>query len=249
MSMSCRLRVVDETFTIDELAVRTGVKTRTIRQYQTAGLVAPPERQGRVGFYGAAHVERLAAIGRLQDRGYSLAAMRDLFDSWARGRPLTQIIGGPLAHPQVPVDETAVILTEEQLLAMLPALSSKKLRSAAVRAGLITAATKGPNGRCVVCAPSAIAIVADLIDAGISAGAAVALHGELHAALDRVGERIAETVASIEPSTQRIDLLRRNRAALGRTAASTLIGAIGRALSPSDADQIRIGAIRDAQTR
>lgn len=249
MSMSCRLRVVDETFTIDELAVRTGVKTRTIRQYQTAGLVAPPERQGRVGVYGAGHVERLAAIGRLQDRGYSLAAMRDLFDSWARGRPLTQIIGGPTTHPPVPVDETALIVTEEQLLDMLPALGNKKLRNAAVRAGLITAATKGPKGRCVVCTPSAIAIVADLIDAGISASAAVALHGELHTALDRVGERIAETLASIEPSTQRIDLLRRNRAALGRTAASTLIGAIGRALPPSDADQIRIGAIRDAQTQ
>ena len=63
------------------------------------------------------------------------------------------------------------------------------------------------------------------------------------------GQWIAETLASIEPSTQRIDLLRRNRAALGRTAASTLIGAIGRALPPSDADQIRIGAIRDAQTQ
>ena len=239
---------VDDTFTIDELTATTGVPTRTIRQYQTAGLLSPPERRGRVGVYGAAHVERLRAIGRLQERGYSLAGMHDLFESWERGRPLKQIIGGADTQPEPPVDETPLLVTDDQLCDMLPALSVKKLRTAAVQAGLITP-TKQQNERgWVVCAPSALAVVADLIGVGLPTADAIALHGEMHDAFDRLGVRIAETLSRIGSDPLRVDLLRRNRARLGRTAASLLVGAIGRALPVGDARNVRVGAVRDTRT-
>ncbi len=239
---------MDETFTIDELAARTGVASRTIRQYQTAGLVSPPERRGRVGIYGLEHVERLAAIARLQARGYSLAGMRDLFNSWERGRPLTQIIGGPTTQPDVPVDESPLLVNEAKLLVMLPALTTAKRRSAAIRAGLIMRATGNTPGGWIVPSPSAIAIVADLIDAGISPARAIAMHTDLHDALEQVGQRIAETLASIKSTPRRVDLLRRNRATLGHSAATTLIRAIGRAVPESDAAQVRVGAVRDSRS-
>lgn len=240
---------VDETFTIDELTAATGVPTRTIRQYQTAGLLSPPERSGRVGVYGAAHVERLRAIGRLQERGYSLAGMHDLFESWERGRPLKQIIGMSASHPDAPIDEAPMLVTEGQLLKMFPALSDKKLRTASVRAGLIAAAKGASANGWVVCAPSAVAIAADLVDAGVPARDAIELHAELHAALDRVGARIAEALAVVEPAAKRVDVLRRNRSTLGQSAASLLIGAVGRALPVADAAQVRIGSVRDTRSK
>ena len=245
---------VGETFTIDQLTAATGVPTRTIRQYQTAGLLAPPTREGRVGVYGTTHVERLRAIGRLQERGYSLAGMHDLFESWERGRPLTQIIGGADAQPEPPVDEAPLLATDEQLRGMLPALSAKKLRTAAIHAGLIastrlTTKHKTGAGDWVVCAPSAIAVIADLIDAGVPAADAIALHAEMHEAFEQLGVRIAETLSRIGSAPTRVDLLRRNRARLGRIAATLLVGGIGRALPAGDASGVRVGAVRDTRTK
>ncbi|MEA2499237.1 MAG: hypothetical protein QOH26_1642, partial [Actinomycetota bacterium] len=47
-------------YRVDELAGRCGVSVDTIRFYQTKGLLPLPERDGRVGWYGDDHVERLA---------------------------------------------------------------------------------------------------------------------------------------------------------------------------------------------
>ena len=60
-----------------------------------------------------------------------------------------------------------VAVNNEQLLAMLPALADKKLHRAAIRAGLIIAAASASSGDWVVCSQSALAMVADLIDAGV----------------------------------------------------------------------------------
>ena len=66
---------------ITELAERTGVTVRNIRFYHQLGVLARPTMRGRVGWYGPQHVERLAAVRRLQARGYSLAAIADMIDS------------------------------------------------------------------------------------------------------------------------------------------------------------------------
>jgi DNA-binding transcriptional MerR regulator len=61
--------------TIDELAARTGMTVRTVRFYATQGLVPPPQRRGRIAYYGAQHRMRLDLIRTLQDHGYTLAAI------------------------------------------------------------------------------------------------------------------------------------------------------------------------------
>lgn len=65
-------------FTIDELSAYTSIPSRTIRFYQSKGALPKPERRGRVGVYTLMHVERLALIGQLQDRGLRIKAIRDL---------------------------------------------------------------------------------------------------------------------------------------------------------------------------
>jgi len=79
--------------TIDELAARTGAKTSTIRMYQHQGLLPPPRVRGRVGYYGDGHVARLELIARLQAKGYSLAAIRDLTASWEAGGSVGGLLG------------------------------------------------------------------------------------------------------------------------------------------------------------
>src|SRR5262249_60981242 len=84
--------------TVDELARSADVPVRTIREYQTLGLLAPPQRRGRVGAYDDDHLRRLRLIARLQDRGYSLAGIHDLLDAWAAGRTLPAALGVELGR-------------------------------------------------------------------------------------------------------------------------------------------------------
>lgn len=65
-------------FTIDELFAETHVPSRTIRFYQSKGVLMPPKVKGRVAWYGDEHVERLRLIAQLQDRGLRIEAIRDL---------------------------------------------------------------------------------------------------------------------------------------------------------------------------
>ncbi len=62
-------------FRVEELARRSGVSVDTIRFYQKRGLLDPPERQGRIVWYGPAHAERLERIRELQAAGLTLAVI------------------------------------------------------------------------------------------------------------------------------------------------------------------------------
>jgi DNA-binding transcriptional MerR regulator len=65
---------------VAELAELAGLSVDTVRFYQKRGLLAPPAREGRVGWYGPAHAERLARIRELQAQGFTLATIRRLLD-------------------------------------------------------------------------------------------------------------------------------------------------------------------------
>lgn len=65
----------DTLVTIDELASAVGLTVRTTRYYASLGLVPPPVRRGRVGYYGPQHRARLELIRELQAHGYALTAI------------------------------------------------------------------------------------------------------------------------------------------------------------------------------
>jgi DNA-binding transcriptional MerR regulator len=81
--------------TIDDLARATGTTTRNIRSLQTEGLLPGPSLMGRVGTYDSDHVTRLQAIHRLQARGFSRAAIRELLLAWEGGASLEDVLGLP----------------------------------------------------------------------------------------------------------------------------------------------------------
>ena len=61
--------------TLDELTPRAGITVRTLRFYTTRGLVPPPIRRGRSGYYSADHVARLELVQELQSHGFTLSAI------------------------------------------------------------------------------------------------------------------------------------------------------------------------------
>ena len=61
---------------MEQLASTCDVSVDTVRYYQSRGLLAAPEREGRVAWYGPEHVERIAQIRSLQGKGLTLAAIR-----------------------------------------------------------------------------------------------------------------------------------------------------------------------------
>src|SRR5215510_14047792 len=63
---------------VEELARQAAVSVDTIRFYQKRQLLPAPAREGRIAWYTAEHVERLARIRELQREGFSLAMIRRL---------------------------------------------------------------------------------------------------------------------------------------------------------------------------
>jgi DNA-binding transcriptional MerR regulator len=92
------------TLTIDGLAAATGTTTRRIRSLQTLGLLPHPVLRGRTGLYDRGHRDRLRAILRLQDRGFSLESLGLLFDALEAGSSLGSVLG--VAEPAAPASGT-----------------------------------------------------------------------------------------------------------------------------------------------
>lgn len=80
-------------YRIDDLARLAGTTVRNVRVYQDRGLLAPPRRVGRVGWYSESQLARLRLIGRLLERGFTLALIAELISAWEQGRNLADILG------------------------------------------------------------------------------------------------------------------------------------------------------------
>lgn len=90
--------------TIDDLAAATGTTVRTVRFYAAEGILPPPVREGRQAWYDAGHRVRLDLIHRLQDHGYTLAAIRRVLESLpADATPDEIAVRGALLTPWAPV--------------------------------------------------------------------------------------------------------------------------------------------------
>ena len=61
--------------TLDELTRRVGMSVRNVRFYTTKGLVPPPIRRGRSGYYSTDHLSRLELVRELQAHGFTLSAI------------------------------------------------------------------------------------------------------------------------------------------------------------------------------
>lgn len=79
-------------FRIDDLAREAGVSVRNVRVYQDRGLLPPPRKQGRTGWYSASHLVRLNLIGRMLDRGYTFATISELLTAAQCGLQVKDVL-------------------------------------------------------------------------------------------------------------------------------------------------------------
>lgn len=105
-------------YRVDELAQAAQSTVRNVRAYQDQGLLPPPQRRGRVGIYSGEHLARLQLIGQLLERGYSIASIRELFEAWAQGRDLAQVLGleQAIQGPEQPEQAARLEFAELQAL-------------------------------------------------------------------------------------------------------------------------------------
>jgi len=67
--------VTSELLTLEDITKRVGMSVRNVRFYTTKGLVPPPIRRGRSGYYTNLQVARLEMIRELQGHGFTLSAI------------------------------------------------------------------------------------------------------------------------------------------------------------------------------
>lgn len=184
---------------IDELATRAGTTSRNIRAYQARGLLPAPKLEGRTGFYGEEHLHRLQIIHELQERGFSLAAIGELLQTWAQGGDLGHLLGFKhlLTAPMTVEEATRYSLAE--LLERFPEASGEpQLLSRAIELDLIR-----PDGDDTYLAPSPMLIEAgeELIRAGVPLTAILELVADLRQDIGGIADRFVDLVVEhIAPS-------------------------------------------------
>jgi DNA-binding transcriptional MerR regulator len=178
-------------YTIDQLAAKSGIPSRTIRFYQAKGVLPAPRRRGRVAFYDDSHLERLKVVAELQDKGLRLRAIRDFIltpettaDSVQQWLGLGQQIDRSLADdPQ--------LLSEDELQTLLegpPPGTIAMLR----QAGVITAQGHGLTQRYLVESPALLKIAARLASAGITFETTLRFYEILQKHMMRAADELVE---------------------------------------------------------
>jgi DNA-binding transcriptional MerR regulator len=168
----------DAELTVDQLAHRAGVTTTTIRLYQGKGLLPGPEIRGRVGFYGPPHLARLRLISGLQERGFSLAAIRALVDTWERGATLTDVIG----------DEEPLVLDAAGFAAQFPTGHvDAEVARRSVELGIVE--LRGTD--VVVKRPRFLRVGRELIEMGLPVEEVLDEYAHLRTAADEIADRFA----------------------------------------------------------
>ena len=226
--------IVREDWTVDQIAQRADVPVRTLREYQTMGLVHPPRKAGRVGLYDRSHLRRLQLIARLQERGYSLAGIGDLLDAWRGGDALTDVLGlepDELVH----VDEPGAPATLDQLASLLPALVPSRLDEL-LATGVVEDC--GPDRYCIP-SPSLLQLTLDAIDAGVGPEAALELLRSLRVAADTAADAALATIAAVPRRAQNDAVERlvgRGRGLLAHGIGRLTLHRIGRHVGVTDDD-------------
>ena len=142
-----KVKSYDALVRIGELAARTGLTTKTIRFYESAGVLPAPQRRPS-GYreYDAGAVDRLAFVRAAQAAGLTLAEIRDVI-------AIRDSSGAPCNHVLTLLDSHAADL--DRRIAELTALRAdvERLRR---RASTLDPATCSPAAICQVVPTDAV---------------------------------------------------------------------------------------------
>lgn len=214
-------------YTVDELAREAGVPTRTVRHYQSEGVLPPPEKHGRIALYRPAHLERMELIARLQDRGLSLKVIRDALREAERGEVSLDDWLGMGDELRAPWSADAPAVLPEADLAERLAGRRAGLRAALVDAGLVAPYGERP-GMVSVPSPALLDLALSLVDAGVDPETAAAVFGLMRKRMRKAAADVADLVVD------------RAGDGFGRSASTDDVGAALDALRSASADAVHV---------
>ncbi len=175
--------------TIDEIAAKSRIPSRTIRFYQSKGVLGAPTVRGRLAYYGPTHLERLKLIAQLQDRGLRIDAIRDLTARIDRGELDVGEWLGLDAEIRAPWGEDRPrTMTEAELLEL-----AGEARRDGLVADLVRKEVLSRDGDVFfVASPAALRLVLKLEHAGVPGSVAVSAMKILEKHLGRASQELAE---------------------------------------------------------
>lgn len=183
----------DAEYTIDELAREGSTTVRNVRAYQDRGLLPPPVRRGRTGWYSSSHLARLRLIGSLLSRGYTLGNIAELLDALERGHDLRQIVGLERAISSPWSDEQARHFTLPELLRMFGVVFNPRTLAKVIELGLLE-----PDGlRYRAPNPKVLVAGAELSKAGMPLDDLLKIIEGLRANVQRVADEMVRLVARL----------------------------------------------------
>jgi DNA-binding transcriptional MerR regulator len=170
-------------YRIEQLARTAGVAVDTIRFYQGKGLLDAPRREGRVTYYGDAHVERLKRIKELQQQGFTLTVIQRFLAGELEASD--EALVAAVTHPSAPQTLTLSELAERSGVAE-PLLASLQ------PAGLLVPVASGEEPLYPAGDLEAIAAGMKLIAAGVPLGALIELGKDHAAAVDKTARQAVD---------------------------------------------------------
>ena len=174
------------TLTIEQVAAEAQLPVSTLRMYQHRGLLAPPEKRGRVGYYGPDHLDRLRLIAELQERGFSLASIKELADGLERGRSLNDVLGLSTERSVWAAEEPAVVDPADLVARFGAETITPELLQRTVEVGLVELTD---DGQLRVMSPRFLEIGTQLGALGIPMGEVIDEYVVLRAATDDIAAR------------------------------------------------------------
>ncbi|MEP6624295.1 MAG: MerR family transcriptional regulator [Acidimicrobiia bacterium] len=149
---------------LEQLAEQSGVSTRTIRYYQSEGVLPRPRKEGRDARYSATHVERLELISELQARGLKLEAIKELVGRDRQHRTVSDWLGVDEVLRASWADDETTTMTLAEIHALL-AKHPRRLVGEMVDAGLLS---RHDDGTFVVPSRAMLDLTLRMLDAGVS---------------------------------------------------------------------------------
>jgi len=225
-----------EELDVDELARRAGLTVRTVRMYAERGLLPPALRRGRRAAYRQEHLTRLRLVQRLADRGYSLAAIKELTEAWDSQHGLGHVLGLEAAVVEPLAEVPPRRFTVAELAELIPDDDELSGLQRAVRLGLLVQDGEefvAPN-------PVLVEAGAELVGSGVPLHDALDVAEAILTASDALAERFVAMFLQFmwEPFEQAgepaedvaamVELIRRERPLAVKSVASAVAVAVDR---------------------
>jgi DNA-binding transcriptional MerR regulator len=178
---------------VEELAQRTGMTVRNLREWQGLGLLNPPTKRGRTAYYGSDHIRRIDRIRNLRGEGFSLKVIARILEHEETGDdllPFAQALRRPF-H-----DESPELVSLREALTRFKFDSPRKLKQAVSQRWLARSSKLGlvrtrKDGRFELVSPRLARLAEFMLELGFSMDEIL----ELGECIYRHQEEVAETFA------------------------------------------------------